>query len=104
MVLGHSAAGQSILLAGGFAVSRWHLEDLLTIDDPNAERLPVHWTGSHPLLTQGVLAIGLQCLGFPDQGAKRPSPTRGDWPNQPIWPLAWRSARSMPRSPAIRRA
>jgi DNA-binding winged helix-turn-helix (wHTH) protein/predicted ATPase len=71
MILGHSAAGQSILLAGGFAVSRSHLEDLLTIDDPGAERTPVQRTGSHPLLTQGVLAIGLQCLGFPDQGAKR---------------------------------
>jgi DNA-binding winged helix-turn-helix (wHTH) protein/predicted ATPase len=71
MVLGHSAAGQSILLAGEFAVSRSHLEELLTINDPNAERTPVHRTGSHPLLTQGVLAIGLQCLGFPDQGAKR---------------------------------
>jgi predicted ATPase len=71
MILGHSAAGQSILLVGGFALSRSHLEDLLTIDDPAAERTPVHRTGSHPLLTQGVLAIGLQCLGFPDQGAKR---------------------------------
>ena len=71
IVLGHSAAGQSILLAGGFALSRSHFEDLLTIDDPGAERTPVHRTGSHPLLTQGVLAIGLQCLGFPNQGAKR---------------------------------
>src|SRR5260370_9293066 len=34
LVLGHSATGQGLLLAGEFAVSRTHLEQVLALYDP----------------------------------------------------------------------
>lgn len=71
LVLGHSASGQSLLLAGGFAESRPHLEELLAIYDPISHGALVHRTGSHPLMTQAFLGLALFCLGFPDQAIAR---------------------------------
>ncbi len=70
-VLGHSACGQSLLLAGGFADSRPHLEQLLTIYDPAIHGALVHQAGSHPLMTQAFLGLALFCLGYPDQALAR---------------------------------
>lgn len=71
LVLGRSAAGQSLLLAGDFAGSRPHLEELLVVYDPEAHAALVHQTGSHPLMTQAFLGLALFCLGFPDQASAR---------------------------------
>jgi predicted ATPase/DNA-binding winged helix-turn-helix (wHTH) protein len=71
LVLGHSASGQSLLLAGGFAVSKPHLEELLAVYDPVSHGALVHRTGSHPLMTQAFLGLALFCLGFPDQAIAR---------------------------------
>jgi predicted ATPase len=71
LVLGHSATGQSLLLAGGFADCRPHLEQLLSLHDPVAHGTLVQQTGSHPLMTQSFLGLALFCLGFPDQATAR---------------------------------
>jgi predicted ATPase/DNA-binding winged helix-turn-helix (wHTH) protein len=71
LVLGHSATGQSLLLAGGFADCRPHLEQLLALYDPMAHGTLVQQTGSHPLMTQAFLGLALFCLGFPDQAIAR---------------------------------
>ena len=71
LVLGHSATGQSLLLAGGFADCRPHLEQVLALYDPAAHGTLVQQTGSHPLMTQAFLGLALFCLGFPDQAIAR---------------------------------
>ena len=71
LVLGHSATGQSLLLAGGFTDCRPHLEQLLSLYDPIAHGSLVQQTGSHPLMTQAFLGLALFCLGFPDQAIAR---------------------------------
>ncbi len=71
LVLGHSATGQSLLLAGGFAECRPHLEQVLALYDPAAHGTLVQQTGSHPLMTQAFLGLALFCLGFPDQAIAR---------------------------------
>ncbi len=71
LVLGHSATGQSLLLAGGFADCRPHLEQLLALYDPIAHGTLVQQTGSHPLMTQSFLGLALFCLGFPEQAIAR---------------------------------
>jgi predicted ATPase/DNA-binding winged helix-turn-helix (wHTH) protein len=71
LVLGHSATGQSLLLAGGFADCRPHLEQLLALYDPMVHGTLVQQTGSHPLMTQAFLGLALFCLGFPDQAIAR---------------------------------
>ncbi len=71
LVLGHSATGQSLLLAGRFADSRPHLEKLLAIYDPATHAGLVQQAGSHPLMTQAFLGLALFCLGFPDQAMAR---------------------------------
>ncbi|MDQ0466726.1 DNA-binding winged helix-turn-helix (wHTH) protein/predicted ATPase [Caulobacter ginsengisoli] len=71
LVMGHSVAGQSLLLAGNFAGSRMHLEALQALYDPLAHATLVQQAGSHPLMTQAFLGLGLFCLGFPDQANAR---------------------------------
>jgi predicted ATPase len=71
MVLGHSATGQSLMLAGKFGNSRPHFEALLGLYDPDAHATLVHQTGSHPLMTQAFLGLALFCLGFPEQAMAR---------------------------------
>ncbi len=68
MVLGHDCSGRDLLLAGQFASSRSHFEQVLALYDPTAHGTLVNQTGSHPhAISQGYLAIALFCLGFPDQ-------------------------------------
>ena len=68
LVLGHDSAGRDLLLAGRFACSRSHFEEVLALYNPISHRELVHHTGSHPhVISQGYLAIALYCLGFPDQ-------------------------------------
>ena len=68
MVLGHDCSGRDLLLAGQFASSRSHFEQVLALHDPIAHGSLVNQTGSHPhAISQGYLAIALFCLGYPDQ-------------------------------------
>jgi predicted ATPase len=71
LVLGHSACGQSLVLAGRFAAARPHLEALLALYDPAAHGGIVQQTGSHPLMTQAFLGIALLCLGHPNEAVER---------------------------------
>ena len=71
LVLGHSISGASLMLAGRFALSRSHLEELLALYDPILHRTLVHQAGSHPLMSQAYLGLVLLCLGYPDQALAR---------------------------------
>jgi predicted ATPase len=68
LVLGHDCYGRDLLLAGKFASSRLHLEEVLALYDPISHRSLLHQIGSHPrAVSRGQLGIALFCLGFPDQ-------------------------------------
>jgi class 3 adenylate cyclase len=68
MVLGHDCSGRDLLLAGSFASSRSHFEQVLALYDPISHGSLVNQIGSYPhLISQGYLAIALFCLGFPDR-------------------------------------
>jgi predicted ATPase len=72
MVLAHDCSGRDLLLAGRFASSRSHLEEVLALYDPISHGSLVHQIGSHPqVISQGYLAIALFCLGFLDQSLAR---------------------------------
>ena len=72
IVLGHGCSGRDLLLAGRFASSRSHFEEVLALYDPISHGSLVHQTGSHPgPVSQGYLGIALFCLGFPDQALAR---------------------------------
>ena len=72
IVLGHDCSGRDLLLAGRFASSRSHFEEVLALYDPISHGSLVHQTGSHPgPVSQGYLGIALFCLGFPDQALAR---------------------------------
>jgi class 3 adenylate cyclase/predicted ATPase len=74
LVLGHLSSGRNLMLAGMFASSRSHLEEVLALYDPISHRSLVHQTGIHPHVnSQALLGHALLCLGFPDQAL-----TRGD--------------------------
>jgi class 3 adenylate cyclase/predicted ATPase len=68
MVLGHDCSGRDLLLAGRFASSRSHFEQVLALYDPISHGALVNQIGSYPhVISRGYLAIALFCLGFPDQ-------------------------------------
>jgi predicted ATPase len=72
LVMGHYSSGRNQMFVGSFAASRSHLETVLTLYDPNFHHSLVRQTGIHPqLAAQAALAIGLFCLGFPDQALAR---------------------------------
>ncbi len=48
LVLGHSSSGASLMLAGKFASSRSHLEEVIALYDPSSLRSLVHRVGLHP--------------------------------------------------------
>jgi predicted ATPase len=53
---------------GRFALSRWHLEQVLALYDPISHRALVNQAGIHPHVnSQANLGNVLFCLGFPDQ-------------------------------------
>jgi predicted ATPase len=57
-----------MMLAGRFALSRWHLEAGLALYDPMSHHSLAHQAGfSLEVVSQGILGIVLFCLGFPNQ-------------------------------------
>ena len=57
------------MFAGRFALSRSHLDEVLTLDDPISHHSLINHAGIHPRLSsQGWLGIVLFCLGYPDEG------------------------------------
>jgi predicted ATPase len=71
LVLGHLSSGRNLMVAGKFAASRSHLEEVLALYDPIPHRSLGHL---HPLTTsQAYLGNALFCLGFPDQALARGS-------------------------------
>jgi TolB-like protein/DNA-binding winged helix-turn-helix (wHTH) protein/class 3 adenylate cyclase/predicted ATPase len=74
LVLGHDSSGRDLLVAGRFASSRSHLEEIVALYDPVSHRSLVHQAGIHPQVGSGAwLGIGLFCLGFPDQASVQSS-------------------------------
>jgi predicted ATPase len=74
LVLGHASSGASLLLAGRFASSRSHLEEVLALCDQISHRSLVQQAGYHPrVVSQANLAIVLFCLGFPNQALTQSS-------------------------------
>jgi class 3 adenylate cyclase/predicted ATPase len=70
LVLGHAAAGRTLIYLGRFAAARSHLEEVLALYDPIAHGSLGQQAGSHPRLSAiGQLGIALFCLGFPNQAA-----------------------------------
>jgi predicted ATPase len=68
LVLGHAAAGRTLIYLGRFAAARSHLEEVLALYEPIAHGSLDQQAGSHPRLSAiGQLGIALFCLGFPNQ-------------------------------------
>jgi predicted ATPase len=74
LVLGHYSSSITLMVAGRFASSRSHLEEVLALYDPISHRSLGHQVGSHPHVgSQAYLGIVLLCLGFRDQALARSS-------------------------------
>jgi predicted ATPase/class 3 adenylate cyclase len=72
LVLGHVSSGRTLIYAGRFAAARAHLEEVLALYDPVAHAALGQQSGNDPRLSaMGQSAIGLFCLGFPDQALAR---------------------------------
>jgi class 3 adenylate cyclase/predicted ATPase len=72
LVLGHASSGRNLMLAGRFASSRTHLEEVLALYAPISHHLPVQQAAIHPHVTSlALLGHALFCLGFPDQALAR---------------------------------
>jgi class 3 adenylate cyclase/predicted ATPase len=72
LVLGHMSSGRDLMLVGGFASSRFHLEEVQALYDPLAHRSLGHAAGIHPHVNaEAYLGIVLFCLGFPDQASAK---------------------------------
>ena len=72
LLLGHYSSGRNLMLAGRFASSRTHLEQVLALYDPSAHRSLIHQAGDDPHVnSQAVLGFVLFCLGYPDQALAR---------------------------------
>ena len=72
LVLGHYSSGRNLMLAGRFASSRTHLEDVLGLYDPISHSSLIHLAGEAPHLnSQALLGIVLCCLGYPHQAFAR---------------------------------
>jgi class 3 adenylate cyclase/predicted ATPase len=68
LVLSYNSSGRNLMLAGRFALSRSHLEEVLALYDPISHRSLVHEAGIHPHVnSRSNLGIVLFCLGYPDQ-------------------------------------
>jgi TolB-like protein/DNA-binding winged helix-turn-helix (wHTH) protein/class 3 adenylate cyclase/predicted ATPase len=74
LVLGHYASGLDFLVAGRFASSRSHLEQMLALYDPASHRSLVHQAGFHTQVgSRAYLGNVLFCLGYPDQASVQSS-------------------------------
>jgi predicted ATPase len=72
LVLGHYSSGRSLMLAGRFASSLTHLEDVLALYDPISHSSLVQQAGEAPNVnSHALLGIVLFCLGFPNQALAR---------------------------------
>jgi class 3 adenylate cyclase/predicted ATPase len=72
LVLSHQSCGTGYGVRGRFALSRSHLEAVLSLYDPNSHHSLGPQTGSHPqVVAQAYLGIVLLCLGFPKQASVR---------------------------------
>jgi class 3 adenylate cyclase/predicted ATPase len=72
LVLSHLSSGRTLMFAGRFAASRLHLEETLTLCEPNSYQLLSHQAGIHPhVSSQAYLGFILFCLGYPDQAFAR---------------------------------
>jgi class 3 adenylate cyclase/predicted ATPase len=68
LVLGLDAYGQNLMVAGRFASSRSHLEEVPALYNPISHHSLVYQFGIHShLCSQAALGIVLFCLGYPDQ-------------------------------------
>jgi class 3 adenylate cyclase/predicted ATPase len=68
LVLGHLSSGANLTIVGRFALSRWHLEQVLALYDAISHRSLVNQAGMHPhVISQACLGNVLFFLGFPDQ-------------------------------------
>jgi predicted ATPase len=74
LVLGHTSFARNMMLAGEFALSRSHYEDVLALYDPVSHRSLVHQAVIYPHLeSRAYLGFVLFCLGFPDQASSQSS-------------------------------
>jgi predicted ATPase len=74
LVLGHYSFGRNLMLAGRFASSLTHLEDVLALYDPISHSSIIHQVGEAPdVNSQALLGIVLFCLGYPDRALARSS-------------------------------
>jgi DNA-binding winged helix-turn-helix (wHTH) protein/predicted ATPase len=72
LVLGHACSGRNLMLVGGLAASRSHLEAVLPLYDPISHRSLVHQVGIHPnVISLAYLGDVLFLLGLPDQALAR---------------------------------
>jgi class 3 adenylate cyclase/predicted ATPase len=72
LVLGHFSSGRTRMLTGSLASSRSHLEQVLTLYDPDSHALLLRQTGTYPHVNSlALLGNVLFCLGFPDQALAR---------------------------------
>jgi class 3 adenylate cyclase/predicted ATPase len=68
LVIGHLSSGRNLMLAGRFASSRSHLEEVLALHDPISACSLVDYAGDAPHVnSQALMGIVLLCLGYPDQ-------------------------------------
>ena len=74
LILGHTSFARSMMLAGRFALSRSHYEEVLALYEPGAHPSLVHQAAIYPHLeSQAYLGFVLFCLGFPDQASAQSS-------------------------------
>jgi len=75
LVLGPASAGRNLVFLGRFALSRSHLEEVLTLHDSISHHFQK--VAVHPHVTsQGDLRIVVFCLGYPDQALALPRASR----------------------------
>jgi class 3 adenylate cyclase/predicted ATPase len=68
LVLGHLSFTRTLMLAGRFASSRSHLEEVLALYDPISHRSLVQQVLLDPqVFSRACLGVVLFCLGYPDQ-------------------------------------
>jgi predicted ATPase len=79
LIVGHVSSGRDLFSVGRFALSRSHLEEALTLYDPNSSRSLIQQFGfDHKSSAQTYLGIVLFCAGFPDQAMARSSAAIAD--------------------------
>jgi predicted ATPase len=79
LFLSHQSIGRNLLFSGKFALSRSHLEEAISLYDPNFPRRLVHQSGTSPqVASQAFLGNVLFCLGYPEQALARSNASIAD--------------------------